>query len=247
MVSVSIVIPAHNEEKNIPPLIKSISSIFSKSKYRYEIIIVNDNSTDNTGRIAEQFASSLKQVRVVHRKNSPGFGKALKDGFNAAKNDVIVPMMGDACDDPNNALKMVKELEKGSFDFVVGTRFSKGGFVKGMSGLKFLASNSFTYFSQLLGLKMTDTSNAFKVYKKEVLQAVNPKSDGFEILAEIPITAHYLGFKYTEIPVRWAQIKKSKETSILKRGPKYIITALKIAAKFKFRKKDRNKNFTKSL
>jgi dolichol-phosphate mannosyltransferase len=235
--SVSIVIPARNEEKNISQVITRTEKTFSPRDF--EIILVNDNSDDKTGDMAEHLNTIYRNIQVVHRTEKPGFGRALKAGFQLASKNVLIPMMGDNCDDPEDALKMLEEIEKG-YDFVVGTRY-KSGAVTGMSITKRIASQGFTLFSNFLGVFMSDICNAFKAYRRYVIRQVNPESDGFQILVELPLTAYLLGYRFKEIPVSWKTERKSRKRSVLRRGPQYLKTFLSIAAKFKFKRVHRAK------
>ena len=234
--SVSIVIPARNEETNIAQLISRIEKIFSSSRPKgsFEIVLVNDNSNDRTGEIAEQLSNVYGNIQVIHRTKDPGFGRAIKTGLRSARKDVIIPMMGDNCDDPADALKMLEEIEKG-FDFIVGTRYNRGN-ISGMSILKRISSQGFTVFSNFLGVSMSDICNAFKAYRRYVIKRVNPKSDGFQILVELPLTAYLLGYRFKEISVSWQAKKRTSKRSVIRRGPKYLKKALELLAKFKFMK-----------
>ncbi len=234
--SVSIVVPARNEEKNIAQLISRIEKTFSSTQTQrdFEIVLVNDNSDDKTGEIAEQLSKLYKNIHVVHRTKKPGFGLALRAGFKSASKSVLIPMMGDNCDDPEEALKMLEEIEKG-YDFIVGTRY-KHGTVAGMSIVKRIASQGITLFSNFLGVHMSDLCNAFKAYRRYVIRRINPKSDGFQILVELPLTAYLLGYRFKEISVSWKTKRQSRRRSVLRRGPQYLKKLLSISAIFKFRR-----------
>ena len=239
--SVLIVIPARNEEKNIPQLISRIENTFSSTRppRDFEIVLVNDNSNDKTGEIAEQLSKVYKNIQVIHRTENPGFGRALKAGLKSASKDVVIPLMGDNCDDPEEALKMLEEIEKG-YDFIVGTRY-KSGSVAGMSVVKRIASQGLTLFANFLGVPISDLCNAFKAYRQHVIRRVNPKSDGFQILVELPLTAYFLGYRFNEVPVSWKTGRQSRKRSVLRRGSKYFKKFLSIAAAFKFRRVHRVK------
>ena len=226
--SVSIVIPARNEEKNISPLIKSIEKTFSSTQLQreFEIIVVNDNSEDKTGETVEHLSRIYKNIKVIHRSEMPGFGRTLQVGLKSASNQVVIPMMGDRSDDPCDALKMLEEIEKG-YDFIVGTRYKRGKIV-GMSAVKRISSQGFTLFSNLLGITISDISNAFKAYRRYVINRIDPQSDGFQILVELPLTAYLLGYRFKEIPVSWETRSRSKKRSVLRRGPKYLKKAIEV-------------------
>ena len=95
----SLVIPAHNEAKNLPKLLVKARSVLKKTKKKFEIILVNDNSTDNTIKVLEKLKNKIKELRIVNRKTNPGVGYAIREGLSKAKGDVIITMDGDLSHD----------------------------------------------------------------------------------------------------------------------------------------------------
>jgi len=200
----SIVIPAQNEEKVIENVVKEIVNELEKEKIAYEIIIVNDNSQDKTGEIAQKLSTQNPNIKVVNRKPPKGFGRAVKDGLEHITGDAVVICMGDASDDPKDIVKYYRKLQEG-YDCVFGSRFIKGTIVKDYPKLKlFLNRIGNIAIKYLFRLKCNDISNAFKAYKREVIESIKPLiSNQFNITVEIPLKAVVRGFSYTVVPINW--------------------------------------------
>ncbi len=203
---ISIVVPARNEEKNIPELVKEITGVFSKTRFSYELILVDDNSTDSTPEICDSATRSSKPVRCVHRIPPPGFGRAIKDGLRASRGKVVVIAMGDRSDQPEDILTVAKKALSGT-GVAYGSRFIRPGLIIGYPQEKMLFNRIFNSVARLL-LRMPekDITNAFKAYRREVLDAIgisSLKSTGFDLTIELPVRAHHLGFSSAEVPVRW--------------------------------------------
>lgn len=219
---ISCIIPAHNEEGNLEKLISKLIPVLESHRETkdYEIVLVDDNSTDNTPFIVDRFAKDKDRIKAIHRTQNPGFGKAIKTGFKHASGDIIIPVMGDLSDDPRDIPKLVKKIEEG-YDVVYGSRFVKGGRTEGYPNAKKVANRLFNNTVRLLfGIRHKDVTNAFKAYRKEVLEEIgieNIEANGFDITVEIPLKAHILGFKSAEVPTTWygrekgeAKLKLSK-------------------------------------
>jgi len=218
---ISCVVPAKDEEENLPELVDKLVEVLSKYEETkdYEIVLVNDNSTDNTGKIIDDLAKKNPRITAVHRSKNPGFGNALKDGFKNATGDVIIPVMGDLSDDPEDIPKLVRKIMEG-YDVVYGSRFIAGGSVEGYPRLKLIANRLFNNIVRLLfGLKHKDITNAFKAYRREVFEEIGDlESEGFDLTVEIPLKAHVLGFKSAEVPVRWYGRRKGEAKLKLSRN-----------------------------
>lgn len=226
MIDASLVIPAHNEEGNIHQLMEEITKEFKKEKFSYEIIIVDDNSTDKTGVIADELAKKDSHIKVVHRTPPGGFGRAIKDGLKAASGETITLVMGDLSDDPHDIIKLIKKSKEG-YDIVYGSRFIKGGVLEGYPTAKIILNRGFNILTQMLfQIKHKDITNAFKTYKKSLIDKIgvyNIKSDHFDITAELPIKAHKLKAKSIEVPVTWhGRIRGTSKLHYDKMGPLYI-------------------------
>lgn len=216
----SIILPAHNEEDNIREAIKRIESALD---IPHELVVVNDHSTDNTAELLVQLGPQYNNIRVVENKLKKGFANALKTGFNSVDTDVVVPVMADLCDDLTTLKKMFEKINEG-YDVVCASRYIKGGSRQGGSKLKgFFSCFVGKSLSFLLGLPTHDIANAFKMYKKKVIDSIDIKSKGFEISMEIPLKAYFLGFKITEVPTVWKERTKGKSSfKMFKILPDYL-------------------------
>lgn len=215
MPKLSIVIPAHNEEGKLEALTNELIPVLQKHEETrdFEIVIVNDNSTDATPAIIEKFARDNSRIKPVHRHSDPGFGNAIRDGFRNATGDIIIPVMGDLSDDPQDIPKLVRKIEEG-YDMAYGSRFIEGGAIEGYPPAKMIANRVFNNFVRLLfGIRHKDITNAFKAYKKEALETIgidNFEANGFDLTVEIPLKAHIMGFTSAEVPVTWHRIERGE-------------------------------------
>ena len=219
----SIVVPAHNEEDNIIEVIDRIEHYLDIQSLDCELVVVNDHSTDATAELVSKMSNQYINIRLIENKLDKGFANALKTGFNNTLGDVVVPIMGDLCDDLSAIEIMFQKINEG-YDVVCGSRYTKGGARLGGSKIKgFFSCFVGVSLHYLLGLPTRDIGNAFKMYRKKVIDGIDIKSKGFEISMEIPLKAHYLGFKITEVPTVWRERTKGKSNfRIFKLLPSYL-------------------------
>ena len=150
-------------------------------------------------------------------------GNILKTGFQNISHEVVLPVMADSCDDLSTIKKMLEQINQG-YDVVCASRYIKGGARLGGSKLKgFLSCFAGNSLHFLLGIPTHDIANAFKIYRKEVIDSVDIKSKGFEVSMEIPLKAYYSGFKITEVPTVWKERTKGKSSfRVFKLLPDYL-------------------------
>ena len=232
MLSVSVVIPMHNEEANAEKTIRELSKTFKQNKLEGEVIVVDDRSTDSTPLILNRLARKNKLLRVIHRKGDlkvVEVGYAVRDGIALAKYDVVVVMMGDLSDDPKDISRMVREIEKG-YDFVVGSRFCEGGKAYDYPLNKLIANRLCNSFTKLIfNLDTNDISNAFKSYRRSALRAIEIESRQFNFTVEIPLKLIKKGYCYTQIPVKWFGRKRGvAKLKVWSSAFAYFKTVLKI-------------------
>ena len=234
MTKISLIVPAHNEEENLEILIEKLVPVLEQHEetQNYEIVIVNDNSTDRTPDIINEYASNNTRIKTAHRNSLPGFGNALKEGFRNATGDILIPVMGDLSDDPEDIPKLVRKIEDG-YDIAYGSRFIKGGGTEGYPHAKMIANRIFNNVVRLLfGIEHKDFTNAFKAYRKEVMDSIgieNLEANGFDLTVEIPLKAHILGFTSAEVPVTWHGRKRGKANlKLSQNGTKYGKRLLKL-------------------
>ncbi len=223
MEALSIVIPSHNEERNLPSLVESLDSLRKRESWNCEIVIVDDNSKDGTGKVAEELSKKYGNLTVVHRSSNPGMGNALKEGTSIAKGKTIIWAMADKSDNPETFPRMVEKINSG-FDMVFGSRYIKGGSRGDLAVHKAFFSMSYSLLAKLVfGLRVNDITNAFRCFRKKVFDSVNLDSGDFAISPEFAIKAHKAHFRLGEVPTNYTDRKEGKTTfKIMKMGPRYL-------------------------
>lgn len=243
----SVVIPARNEEANVERMIKLLVGNFNRQIF--EIIVVNDCSTDKTGEILERLAKKYRKLHPVHRRKNGGVGNAIRRGLKAVSSNTDYVLMLD-CDFVKNVSdikKLLKAASKG--DGVLGSRYMKGGRLIGYPLPKKIANRAFHLLARLfLGLPNVDVTNNCRLYKHEIVNSIRPflKSRGFSVNAEVGLYPHLLGYRLYEVPVTWhsrTQDMGKSAFNVAKAGPGYI-GVLWDAIKFKY---FRHSNKEKSL
>jgi glycosyltransferase involved in cell wall biosynthesis len=192
--SLSIVIPVFNEEDNIFPLYDGLMAVLESIGYRYEILFVNDASTDNSAQKLDELASRSELVKVIHFKRNFGQTAAMMAGINYSSNDIIIPMDGDMQNDPQDIPRLLEKLNEG-YDVCSGWRKDR----KDNSLKRNLPSKMANFMiSRISGVSLHDYGCSLKAYKRDVIE--NVKLYG-EMHRFIPIYAVWQGAKVTEIPV----------------------------------------------
>ena len=193
----SIVIPAHNEEENIGQTISDVIAEMDRQKIDYEVVAVDDNSVDSTLKVLTELSGRCPSLRVIRRLPPKGFGRAIREGLANINGDAVAIVMGDLSDDPADIIKCFRKIEEG-YDCVFGSRFTKDSNVRDYPLVKLLINRlANTFIRALFLIRANDITNAFKVYKREVINAVQPlQSLYFNITVEIPLKAIVRGFSY---------------------------------------------------
>lgn len=200
----SVIIPVHNEAEAIGRVSRDLIRELEAQHIPHELVMVNDNSSDDSPRVLAALAQEFPVVRVVSNPPPNGFGRALRTGIEHVGGDAVVFYMGDGSDDPGDVVAYYRELQKG-YDCVFGSRFMKGSAVVDYPRIKLFLNRAGNMFIRLLFMmRYNDVSNAFKMYRTEVIRAVQPLiSQYFNITVEIPLKAVVRGFTYSVIPIRW--------------------------------------------
>jgi len=197
-VKVSVIVPAYNEEKNIPEILKMLIKV-AEDLPSMEIIVIDDGSTDGTVKEVERFSSNIRLVK--HDKNI-GKGAALVTGFAEANGDVVVVQDADLEYSPYDIPRLVKPILSGEVDVVFGSRFK--GYPKGMRLGNYLGNKLISKTTRLLyGLPITDVMTGYKVFSKQVIDSMDLTEDGFNIEPEITAEVFYGGWRYAEVPISY--------------------------------------------
>ncbi len=195
--SLSVFFPCINEEGNIEDGVKKAEEVLKKLKLKYEIIIIDDGSTDKTGEIADQLVRQSPHIRVIHHAKNLGYGEALKSGFYNARYDTIVYTDGDGQFDFSEVTKLLEKIKDA--DVVIGYRIKRqDSFLRRLFGKGWKLS-LLTFF----GLTLKDVDCGFKMVRKEVLEKIPhlESQRGAMINAELVIKAKKMGFRIGQVGV----------------------------------------------
>ena len=202
----SVVIPAHNEADSIPTALRGVYAALTAAGVQHEIVVVDDHCSDGTGDVVRALAESeIPTVRVVVNEGKGGFGLAVRCGLENFTGDAVAVMMADLSDSPDDLVAFWKTMQREGVDCVFGTRFSKGGATFDYPVAK-LRINRVANFGirVLFGLRYDDITNAFKMYRREVIDGVQPLlSHHFNLTVEIPLKAVVRGYTYAVVPNSW--------------------------------------------
>ena len=224
----SVVIPACNEEGCIAETMDSIISTLRPEAIPYEIVVVDDGSVDDTAVIVSRAGCRDDRVKLVQNHGRHGFGMAVRAGLDAATGDAIAVMMGDGSDSPQDLVRYYRELASGR-DCVFGSRFIKGSRIVDYPRHKLLLNRLANFFIRVLfGLRFNDITNAFKIYRREVITAMQPLiSPHFNLTVEMPLKAIVRGYSYSVIPISWTNRKAGvSKLRIKEMGSRYLFIVL---------------------
>ena len=226
----SIIIPARDEEGCIASTIGHLHLELNLHNVPHEIVVVDDGSSDETWGILQTEAQKIPNLHPIQNKGLHGFGRAITCGLDAAKGDAVVIMMADESDDCRDVVRYWQALNEG-FDCVFGSRFTKGGGVIDYPPIKLALNRAANLFIRLLFRHgLNDTTNAFKAYRREVIDGVRPiLSPHFNITVEIPLKAIIRGFSFTTIPITWRNRRTGvAKLKIREMGSRYLFICLYI-------------------
>ena len=214
---ISVVIPTYNEAENLPKLVSALFSL----PLDIRLLVVDDNSPDGTGRIAEDLAREFPgRIETLHRPGKMGLRSAYLNGFQKILDsdaDAIVQMDADFSHDPERLVQMVQRLE--NVDVVLGSRYVSGGSVDKQWPLwrKWLSAFGNFYARSILRMPLHDVTTGYRMWRTEALKQMpfeRIQSTGYIFLVEMIYLAHCLEFKIGEVPIyfadrRWGKSKMS--------------------------------------
>lgn len=224
----SIVIPARDEEGCIASAVENLHVELSRHDVPHEIIVVDDGSTDRTWALLKELETRIPNVVPVQNTGAHGFGRAIIWGLDRMKGDAVIIMMGDESDSAADAVSYWRKLNEG-FDCVFGSRFMRGGKVIDYPPVKLLLNRVANYCLRILfGLRLNDTTNAFKAYRKEVIEGCRPLiAPHFNLTVELPLKAIVRGYSWTMIPITWRNRRTGTAKLKLKEmGSRYVFICL---------------------
>ncbi len=225
----SIVIPACDEEKNLGKCIADLQRVIRDAHHiPYEIIIVNDNSSDDTAAVIRKQMAADPNIHAVHRNPPGGFGRAVRAGLELVQGDVVVIYMSDLSDDPEDVLLYYRKILEG-YDCVYGSRFLRGSKTEHYPWVKLIVNRIVNRCIQFLfWTRFNDLTNAFKAYRTSVIRDCGPfRACHFNITLEMSLGALIRRYEIAQVPIRWyGRTWGTSKLKLREMGRKYLCTLL---------------------
>jgi len=226
----SIVIPAQDEGSSIGATIDGCVRVLEREGIPYEVLVVDDGSRDSTRDVVEQMGRENPNIRCHPSHNPRGFGMAVRSGLDEYTGDAVALMMADGSDDPEDLISYYRLLEDG-WDCAFGSRFGRGGRVTGYPLLKRVINRLANLFIRAIFVHgYNDTTNAFKAYRREVIDTIQPLlSSHFNLTVEMPLKAITRGHSFIVIPISWSgRTSGSAKLAMREMGSRYLFIVLYI-------------------
>lgn len=242
----SVVIPAHNEESSIKSSVLAIHTTLVKNNISHEILVVNDDSKDRTEEVLKSLMKEVNSLRYITNPGANGFGYAVRLGLENFSGECVAIMMGDMSDSPDDLVKFYNKMLDGGYDCVFGSRFMKGGKTYDYPFIKLIINRIANGIVQIcFGLRYNDTTNAFKLYKKDTITGLKPfLSPHFNLTLELPLKAIVRGYTYAVLPNSWTNRKTGvSKLKIREMGSRYFFILLYCMIERFFSKGDFKKKY----
>jgi dolichol-phosphate mannosyltransferase len=227
-VKLSVVMPAQNEEGSVGKTVEGVVAVLERERIDYEVVVVDDGSSDSTAAVVEAIGAENPRVRCHPSHYEKGFGMAIRAGLDVFEGDAVVITMADASDDPEDLIRYHRILEQG-WDCAFGSRFVPGAEVHDYPRLKLTVNRLANWFIRVLFRhRYNDTTNAFKGYRREVIETIQPLlSKHFNLTVEMPLKAIVRGHTYEVIPTSWTNRTTGVAKLAMKEmGSRYLFIVL---------------------
>jgi dolichol-phosphate mannosyltransferase len=227
-VKLSVVIPAHNEEGSIEETVTTLAATLRGEGIDHEILVIDDGSKDRTAEVVARISESDPNVRVRRNHLPNGFGFAVRAGLETFEGDAVAVVMADLSDDPDDVVAYHRLLERG-FDCAFGSRFIAGSRVIDYPPHKLWLNRVVNWGIRVLFRHgYNDTTNAFKAYRREVVEAVQPLlSNHFNLTVELPLKAVVRGYSYAIVPISWRNRQEGvSKLKLQEMGSRYAFIVL---------------------
>ena len=240
----SIVIPARDESDCIASTAEHLYVELRLRNVPHEIVVVDDGSTDNTWQALEAAKERIPTLSPLQAPAPHGFGRAIVHGLDHSKGDAVVVMMADESDDCRDVVTYWKVLNEG-YDCVFGSRFVKGGGTIDYPRLKLTLNRLANFFIRMLfRIQLNDTTNAFKAYRRTVIDGCRPYlSPHFNLTIEIPLKAIVRGYSWKVVPITWRNRRTgAPKLKIREMGSRYLFICLYVWLEKYFSRGDYKRN-----
>jgi dolichol-phosphate mannosyltransferase len=224
----SVVIPAHNEDGCICSTVGHLHLELRLHNVPHEILVVDDGSTDATWQKLLDLCGHIPALKPLQNKGEHGFGRAVAKGFDHMTGDAVVVMMADESDDCRDVVRYWNLLNQG-WDAVFGSRFIKGGGVIDYPWLKLRLNRMANFLIRLMfGMRLNDTTNAFKAYRTIVIDGCRPLlSPHFNLTVELPLKTIVRGYTWTVTPITWRSRRVgTSKLALREMGSRYLFICL---------------------
>ena len=224
----SVIMPARDEEESIGPTLTELTAVLRAENISYDIIVVDDGSSDETRSRALRLAAMDPDIRVIENTGRHGFGMAIRVGLAHFNGDAVAIMMADRSDSPRDLVTYYRKFQEGHA-CVFGSRFISGARVIDYPKHKLLINRAANWFVKFLfGLPYNDVTNAFKCYSREAIEHMQPLiSPHFNLTVEMPLKAIVRGFPYAVVPISWTNRKSgASKLKIKEMGSRYLFIVL---------------------
>ena len=216
---ISVIVPTYNEKDNIAHLTEQIFKVAGQKGLDLELLIVDDNSPDGTGKIAEGLAKKYP-MRVIHRNGKQGLGSAVLAGFREAEGELLGVMDADLSHPPESIPALLEPLMEGKADMTVGSRYVEGGKIAGMPKWRVAISRGACLLASLL-TPIRDPVSGFFFMRQEVIDGVELQTTGFKICLEILVKGK--GQRIEEVPYTFVNRLEGKSKLSFAEVKKYIV------------------------
>ena len=209
---VSLVVPAFNEaaivEHNLARLCTYMQSL--ESRFRWEVVVINDGSTDATGDLADEFAKTHANVRVFHHITNFGLGQAFKFAFNRCRGEYVITLDADLSYSPDHIAQLLQKIQQTRAKIVVASPYMEGGKISDVPWLRRVFSVAANRFlARAANGELSTLTSMVRVYDGRFLRSLNLRAQGMEIMPEIIYKAKLLGARIEEIPAHldWSELR----------------------------------------